>query len=198
MSIENFSRPFSGSVFKNMSAFALSQLLAAIAIGFDLLSFQFKDRKRIIACLIVSCLLIASHFALLGHWTAAGLGGLAATRFMASYLTTSKKVMAVFIGLSVVITLATFHGLLSVLSGLGSIAGTIGTFCRHDKQLRQIMMIATSLWLVHNCLAGTPTAVLMEALFIGSNLAGYYRYYWRQPPQPCLSGCASSQRSYKP
>ena len=179
-----------------MSAFALSQLLAAIAIGFDLLSFQFKERKRIIACLIVSCLLIACHFALLDHWTAAGLGALAASRFIASYLTTSKKVMAVFIGLSVVITLATFHGLLSVLSGLGSIAGTIGTFCRHDKQLRQIMLIATSLWLVHNCLAGTPTAVLMEALFISSNLAGYYRYYWRSTSEPRLSASTSSWKSF--
>ena len=181
-----------------MSAFALSQLLAAIAISFDLLSFQFKERKRIIACLIVSCLLIACHFVLLGHWTAAGLGALAAARFVASYLTSSKKVMAVFVSLSLVITLTTFHGVLSVLSGLGSIAGTIGTFCQHDKQLRQIMMLATSLWLVHNCLAGTPTGMVMEALFIGSNLTGYYRYYWRRSPQPCLSGCSSPQRPCDP
>ena len=60
-----------------MTLFALSQLLAGIAIGFDLLSFQFKERRQIIACLIVSCLLIATHFALLGLWTAMGLGLLA-------------------------------------------------------------------------------------------------------------------------
>lgn len=170
-----------------MSHFAISQALVVIAIGFDLLSFQFKERNQIIACLIVSCLLIAVHFALLGHWTAMGLGGLAAIRFIASYFTTSKTVMALFIGASLLIAAATFHGLLSILSCLASIFGTIGSFCKDDKRLRQIMLIATSLWLVHNIHAGTPTAVLMEALFISSNLLGYYRYYYRRAGKPVLS-----------
>ena len=169
-----------------MSLFAISQALVVIAIGFDLLSFQFKERKQIIACLIVSCLLIAVHFALLGHWTAMGLGALAAVRFIASYHTTSKTVMAVFIGAALVVAATTFHGLLSILSCLGSIFGTIGSFCKDDKRLRQIMLIATSLWLVHNIFAGTPTAVLMEALFISSNLLGYYRYYYRRAGKPAL------------
>ena len=169
-----------------MSLFALSQILAFIAIGFDLLSFQFKERRQIIACLIVSCLLIAVHFALLGHWTAMGLGGLAAIRFIVSYHTTSKKMMAVFIAASLLIAITTFHGLLSVLSCLGSVFGTVGSFCKEDKQLRQALLVGTSLWLVHNWLAGTPTAVLMEALFIGSNLLGYYRYYYRRAGKPGL------------
>jgi hypothetical protein len=177
-----------------MTLFALSQLLAGIAIGFDLLSFQFKERRQIIACLIVSCLLIATHFALLGLWTAMGLGLLAAVRFVASYLTTSKKVMVFFIGASILVTALTFHGLLSVLSCSGSIFGTIGSFCKEDKQLRQALLIATSLWLIHNWLAGTPTAVLMEALFIGSNLLGYYRYYYRRAGKTGLEQSKSDQQ----
>lgn len=164
----------------NMSPFAVSQLLVGVAILFDLLSFQFKKRRQIIACLIVSCLLVAAHFAMLGYWTAAGLGMLAALRFTTSFLTTSKKMMAAFICASLLIAVFTFHGPLSLLSCLGSIFGTIGSFCHEDKRLRQLMFVATSLWLVHNCLAGTPTAVVMEALFLGSNAVGYYRYYLRK------------------
>ncbi len=163
-----------------MSWFLLSQILVAVAIGFDLLSFQFKERRRIIACLIVSCVLIAGHFALLGHWTATGLALLAVMRLLAGYLTTAGRVMLFFIAASLIVTALTFHGILSVLGCLGSIFGTIGSFCREDKRLRQAMMAATSLWLVHNCLAGTPTAVLMEALFLGSNIVGFYRFYLRQ------------------
>jgi hypothetical protein len=163
-----------------MSAFAVSQLLVAVAIGFDLLSFQFKERRRIIACLIVSCLLIAAHFALLGHWTAMGMGLLAAVRLAASYHTTSKSVMAVFLAASLLVAALTFHGILSILSCLGSISGTIASFSREDKQLRQVLFLASSLWLIHNWLAGSPTAVLLEAVFIGSNLLGYYRYYYRR------------------
>ncbi|MGE4558889.1 MAG: YgjV family protein [Desulfobulbus sp.] len=163
-----------------MSPFLLSQILAAIAIGFDLLSFQFKNRQQIIACLSVSCLLIATHFVLLGVWTASGLALLAAVRLVAGYLTTSKRVMLLFVTVSILVAALTFHGLLSVLSCLGAVCGTIGSFCREDKHLRLVMMCATSLWLVHNILAGTPTAVLMEALFLSSNLLGYYRFYLRR------------------
>ncbi|MDD2465616.1 MAG: YgjV family protein [Desulfobulbus sp.] len=163
-----------------MSSFALSQVLVAIAIGFDLLSFQFKNRQRILACLCCSCLLIAVHFLLLGLWTAMGLAFLAAIRMVASYFTTSKRVMFFFVVASLLVAVSTFHGLLSVLSCVGALFGTIGSFCREDKQLRLVMMCATSLWLVHNILAGTPTAVLMEGLFLGSNLLGYYRFYVRR------------------
>ncbi|NLX18433.1 MAG: YgjV family protein [Desulfobulbus sp.] len=163
-----------------MSYFAISQVLVGIAIGFDLLSFQFKQRRQIIACLIFSCLLIAVHFALLGHWTATGLAALAAVRFLASYHTTARPVMFFFIGATVLVAGLTFQGLLSVLSCLGAVFGTISTFSRDDRRLREIMLIGTSLWLVHNIIARTPTAVLMEALFIGSNLLGYYRFYYRR------------------
>jgi len=163
-----------------MSAFALSQVLATVAIGFDLLSFQCRERRRIIVCLAISCLFIATHFALLGHGTATGLALLAAVRLVASYLTTSKRVMLVFLVATLVVTGLTFHGILSLCSGMGSIFGTIGSFCRSDRTLRLVMIGATSLWLVHNCLAGTPMAVLMEALFLGSNILGFYRFYLRR------------------
>lgn len=178
-----------------LSAFSLSQLLAGVAICFDLLSFQFKERRRIIACLIVSCLLIAAHFALLGYWTASYLGLLAALRFITSFLTTSKKMRAVFLCASVLVAALTFHGVLSVLSGLGSIFGTIGSFCREDKHLRQMLLIATSLWLVHNCLAGSPGAIIMETLFLSSNLLGFYRFYCRRVAKSFVPSSAVTQEA---
>ncbi|HHC7355418.1 TPA: YgjV family protein, partial [Vibrio campbellii] len=41
-----------------MDAFFLSQVLVAIAICFDLLSFQFKERKKIVASLFCAGVLI--------------------------------------------------------------------------------------------------------------------------------------------
>lgn len=168
------------------SPFFLSQMLVVVAIGFDLLSFQFKERRRIILCLIVSCLLIAAQFGLLGHRTAMGLALLAAVRFIASYHTTAKTVMAVFIAAAVAVAALTYNGTLSVLACIGAIFGTIASFCKEDKQLRLNMLAATSMWLAHNCLAGAPVAVLMEALFLSSNLLGYYRFYCRRAGKPGL------------
>jgi hypothetical protein len=166
-----------------MSDFLLSQILIGIAICTDTLSFQFKERKKIVACLLISCTLISSHFMLLGHWTAACLGLLAAVRFTTSMFSTSKKIMGLFIIATVVISIFTYAGILTVLGCAGGIFGTIASFCKEDKMLRQLMLVGTSLWIVHNFLAGSPGAVLMEAIFISSNLVGYFRFYVRPKSQ---------------
>jgi len=162
-----------------ISSFALSQILIGIAVFFDILSFQFKERKKIVSCLLVSCSLIAVHFMLLGHWTAVCLGILAAMRFAASLFSTSKRLMAFFVVATVVLSALSYEGLLSILACTGGCFGTVASFCKEDKRLRQLMLVGTSLWIVHNYLAGSPAAVLMEAIFIGSNLVGYFRYYIR-------------------
>lgn len=166
-----------------MSDFLLSQILIGIAICTDTLSFQFKERKKIVACLLVSCTLISAHFMLLGHWTAACLGLVAAVRFTTSIFSTSKKLMGLFVFATIIISIFTYEGLLSVLGCTGGIFGTVASFCKEDKLLRQLMLIGTSLWIVHNILAGSPGAVLMEIIFISSNLVGYFRFYIRPKSQ---------------
>jgi hypothetical protein len=169
-----------------MSDFFLSQILIGIAICTDTISFQFKERKKIVACLLVSCTLISAHFMLLGHWTAACLGIIAAIRFTTSIFSTSKKLMGVFIFATIMISIFTYEGLLSILGCTGGIFGTVASFCKEDKLLRQLMLIGTSLWIVHNFLAGSPGAVLMEAIFISSNIVGYFRFYIRPKSQALL------------
>ena len=166
-----------------MSPFALSQILVGFALCSDILSFQFKNRKHVVMCLLVSCTLISSHFMLLGHWTAAGLGIIAAIRFTISLFSTSRKLMYFFVGATWIISLVTYEGLLSILGCAGSTFGTIAAFCKQDKQLRQMMFACTCLWIVHNCLAGSPAAVILEIFFISSNIIGYYRFYIRPQKQ---------------
>lgn len=160
-----------------MSAFAISQILIGMAICTDILSFQFKERKHIVSCLLISCVLIATHFMLLGHWTAAGLGLIAAARFLSSLFTTSRKAMVLFIVVTLATSVLTFEGVLSILSCCGAMVGTIASFCKEDRWLRKLMFIGTSLWLIHNVLAGSPAAVIMEIIFISSNVVGYFRFY---------------------
>lgn len=166
-----------------MSLFVLSQILIGLAICSDLISFQFKKRSHIVTCLLISCTLISLHFFCLSHWTAACLGLVAATRFLTSIFSTSKRMMGVFICASIVISILTYDGLLSILGCSGALFGTVASFCKDDKQLRQLMFVGTILWLVHNILAGSPGAILMEIIFLGSNVVGYFRYYIRGPKQ---------------
>lgn len=162
-----------------MSSFILSQILVGIAIITNLLSFQFKERRRILACLLVSCTLVSFHFMLLGYWTAAGLGMLAGIRFITGYFTTSKKIMALFLFIALLVSTFTYSGYLSLISCLAALCNTTGSFCSNDKHMRQLMFFGTGLWIIHNTLAGSPTAVLLEVIFLTSNIIGYYRYYFR-------------------
>ncbi len=160
-----------------MTPFLLSQILVGIAIATDLISFQFKQRRHIVACLFTSCLLISVHFMLLDHWTAAWLGLLAASRFLTSLFSTSRLLMFFFLLATLLVAFFTYSGILTLLGAAGGLFGTMASFCREDKTLRQLMLVGTCLWLCHNILAGSPLAVLMEALFISSNLVGYFRFY---------------------
>jgi hypothetical protein len=166
-----------------MSSFVLSQVLVGLALCTDLLSFQFKERKHIVSCLLVSCLLISAHFMLLGHWTAAGLGLLAATRFTTSIFSTSRYFMYIFVAATWVISFFTYEGLLSIIGCFGGTFGTVGSFCKEDKRLRQLMFAGTLLWIIHNSIAGSPGAVILEIFFASSNIVGYYRYYIRPQKQ---------------
>ncbi len=164
-----------------MSLFVLSQILIGIAICSDVISFQFKERVHIVSCLLVSCIMISLHFMCLGHWTAACLGLIAAGRFITTIFSTSKLFLWLFVGITVITSALTYEGLLSILGCSGAIFGTVASFSKEDKLLRQLMAIGTVIWIIHNYLAGSPGAVLMEIFFLSSNLIGYFRYYIRAP-----------------
>ena len=85
--------------------------------------------------------------------------------------------MWLFLIIIFAILVFSFEGLLSVLSCVATVLTTIAAFSKDDKRLRQLMMIGTTIWIAHNYLAGSPGAVLMEAIFTVSNLVGYFRYY---------------------
>lgn len=87
--------------------------------------------------------------------------------------------MGLFILITFIISAFSFEGLLSVLGCTATVFTTIASFSKDDKLLRQLMLVGTMIWITHNYLAGSPGAVLMEALFISSNLVGYFRYYIR-------------------
>ena len=163
-----------------MSLFLWSQLVLSLALLLDLLSFQLRARRAILACLALSCTLNGAHFALLGQWSAALLLWLASLRFVVSMLATHRLLMWLFMGLSCLAVLATYRGPLVLLGLLASLLQTRAAFCPDDRLLRRWMLLGTLCWLVNNLLVGSPVAALMEGLFLVSNLVGYYRHYGRR------------------
>ena len=163
-----------------MDHYTISQVLVTIAIIFDLLSFQFKERQHVVACLSFAGCLISTHFYLLDMITAAFIMGIATVRYMTSYFTSHPYARTLFLSLNIMTLIFTYHSLVSVISFIGSSIQTIGAFSRDDREMRLIMMVGTLVWLVHNVAINSPMAVVMEIVFLVSNLAAYYRYYLRR------------------
>ncbi len=159
------------------NAFLISQVLIGIAFITDFLSFQFKDRKKIILLLFISVILISSHYFLLGKTTAGILTTISLLRFSIAYFSTKKVWMFVLLGLTLLGFAFTYAEPISFIVLLGLMLITIGTFQGKDQNLRKIMMSGTVLMVIYNALIFSPMAVFLESAFLISNLIGYYRFY---------------------
>ncbi|MBH0026421.1 YgjV family protein [Pseudoalteromonas sp. SWN29] len=157
--------------------FLFAQCLVAIATLLDLASFQFKSRSLILMCLFSSVLLTSVHFFILGHASAGSLMLIAAIRYLYCVFARKTWVMLAFMLLSCLAVYFTWYSWLSGLALAATLIQTFASFQKNDLYLRLIMVVGTSLWISHNILVGSPIAVLMESLFMASNLVGLYRFY---------------------
>lgn len=136
----------------------------------DICSFQFKERKKILIFFIISSFCIALQYVFLERYVPACISFLAVVRFFVSYHSTNKKWILLFIPASVCITFLFFKDYLDFLILLASILATLSVFQKNDKYLRLIMMGATLCFIIYNLIIFTPIGLLLESIFLGSNL----------------------------
>lgn len=142
-----------------------------------MVAFQFKSRRSILWCWFASSFFNALHFIVLGQATAGVLNLITTIRFLVAAHTTNKKFMYFFMALLLLGFVFTFKSPLNLLPLLATMAGTYGAFQSDDRRIRVVMVTCALTWIVHNTLAGSPVAVLMETSFLLSNLVGWWRFY---------------------
>ena len=160
-----------------MNDFALSQIFAGISFAFGLASVQFKSRRSILLCLIVSVTFNSVHFYYLDRPEPSALMLLIGLRYLVAVFTTDRKVMFVFLVFNIVTFALTFTSLLSLLALIGAMLGTYGSFQPAERQIRLYFMGGNICWLTHNIAAWTPVGTLMETAFLISSLIGFWRHF---------------------
>lgn len=160
-----------------MTDFALSQIFASISFIFGLASMQFKSRRSILLCLIVSVTFNSVHFYYLGRPEPSALLLLIGLRFLVAVFTTDRKVMFIFLVFNIITFALTFTSLLSLLTLVGTMLGTYGSFQPVERQVRLYFMGGNICWLTHNIAAWTPVGILMETAFLISSLIGFWRHF---------------------
>lgn len=162
-----------------MSLFLISQLLIAVAFFFDIVSFQLRGKTKVLYCLSAASLLVAIHFYLLDANTAAMAFVISSLRFLVSARVQATWLMYFFMALVIIATYLSYAGVLSLLAASSSLLSTWAAFKASDRVFRLVLMVCAVILIIHNVLAGTPAAVLLEIVFLISNVVAYYRYYWR-------------------
>ena len=157
--------------------FIISQILVAIAMIFDFLSFQYKDRKKTFLCFIISASLISIHYFLLFKIAAWVIVFFSVLRFLTCYFTTNQKYLYLFVFLNTASLFFTFKGIYDLIIYLGALIIIVWNFQKDNTNMRKTMMVWTSIVIIYNIIIFSPMWAIMEWSFLISNLIWYYRFY---------------------
>ncbi len=160
-----------------MPEFLLSQLLVSITLAIECFAMQLKNKNHILALLSISCLFNGFHYLLLDQPTAGYIFLFSSIRFLISIKWKFQWMAAASLCVSLFITIYSYIGFLSVLGFVATVFITTGSFSTNDKFLRIMMILGGTIWLVHNAILWSPVGILVEVVFVGSGVVGYYRYY---------------------
>ena len=163
----------------SINYFILSQILVSIAMIFDLLSFQYKEKKKTFLCFIISASLISLHYFLLFKIAAWVIVFLSILRFITCYFIANQKYLYLFISLNTVALFFTYKGVYDLIIYVWILFIIIWNFQKNNKDMRRIMMIWTSIVILYNFIIYSPMWVVLEWTFLLSNIIWYYRHYIR-------------------
>lgn len=160
--------------------FIISQILMFLAMGTDFLSMQFKNRKYIFWALIISAILISTHYFLLDKTTAGIIVTISVLRFITCYFTTDKKYLYLFLILNTAALIFSYTEIYDLIIYIGLFIFIIGNFQTNDKKMRLIMMLWTAIVISYNIFIFSPMWAIAEWSFLLSHFIWYYKYYLKK------------------
>jgi hypothetical protein len=164
----------------DMSQYALVQIVGFIAVCFTCALFQVNSRRAMLAIGMIGGLLYATHFILLGALTGAALNLLnilkAGIFYRYNGLRRPAWIPYFFIGTTVVIGIATWHGFQSLLPVAAGCAATFAFWQLNTQRIRRLALIAPPCWFAYNIIVGSYPGMLSEIVNVSSNAIAQYRF----------------------
>lgn len=157
--------------------FWISQFLIFIAIITDFLSFQVKERKNVLLLLTISAFLITIHYFLLWKINAWILLTISTLSFLVSSFSHNKKWMWLFFVLYPIPIIFNYTEIWDLILFFALYIVLIAKFQKDDKTVRLGIMLATLFSITYNIIIFTPMWVVLEILFLGSNIVWYWKHY---------------------
>lgn len=172
-----------------------AQAIGIIAMAFNVLSYQQKKQKYIIAMQFCGSALFATHFFMLGAYMGGILNAVGIFRavvFLQKDRWKSDRIIwsvgFILIYLASYVLSFTVLGLefnlknaiLESLPVIGMTATTIAFRCKTAKSTRLFSLISSPSWLIYNIFALSVGAICCEVISIASIFVGLFRYDYKQ------------------
>ena len=168
-----------------------AQAVGIAAMAFNILSYQQKSRKGVIAFQLGGSILFCLNFFMLGAVVGGILNGIGIIRALvflqkeklrADRLVWQAGFTVAYI-LSYVLTFTLFgkeataaNLIVELLPVIGMVATTFSFRCTDAKTIRRFGLISSPSWLVYNIVNFAIGAIICEVLSLGSILIGMWRF----------------------
>ena len=169
----------------------IAQAIGIVAMLFNILSYQGKQQKKVIAMQLCGSTLFAVNFLLLGATVGGILNVLAAIRAVVFLFKEKLRADRLWWLLAFIVLYITIYGLnftlfgkdptpknlmVEVLPVIGMIATNIGFRLKNASDVRRCGLISSPCWLMYNIIAGSWGAIICEVLSLLSIIVGMFRH----------------------
>ncbi len=169
----------------------IAQVIGIVAMLFNILSYQSKKQKNIIALQLCGGALFSVNYLMLGATVGGILNILAAVRAIVFLFKEKLKTdrlpwlfgfIACFIAVYVLnFTLfgkepTAINLVIEILPVIGMTALSIGFRLKNASDVRKCGLISSPAWLIYNIYAGSWGAIICEIMTLGSIFIGMFRH----------------------
>ena len=145
-----------------------------------LVTFQFKKHKNIVLCKMVSEIVFAIQYILMGQFTGAFVDLISGLRNYLFYKFVEKKrsttpLIIIFSLFMIIICASTWVGILSLLPVAAKVLTTISYGMKNERLLRLITLPSCILWIAYNFVVGGYEALIGDALSFCSIIIAIYK-----------------------
>lgn len=159
----------------------LVRILGLGGLVLCVLPFQFKKHKHIVLCKMVSELMFAGQYLLLGAYTGAVVDLISGARNFIFYKCVEKNRSTIpaivgFSALVIALGVASWAGPLSLLPIAAKLLTTVSYGMKKERLLRLITLPSCLCWIAYNFAVGTWEAMIGDGLALASILVAMYKY----------------------
>ena len=161
-------------------SFVIGQAFGFAAMATGIIMYQFKKHPTIMLLMMLTAGLWCLHFVCLGKYTAVFMNLLNVARsvvysFRGRRWADSKAIPAVICGASIVISICTWEGPLSLLPAAASVFSTLASWQTDTRRLKLLTIPVCAGWFVYNLFGKSYAGMANETLVLASVFIALYR-----------------------